>query len=137
MKVDFTTADPASAAATNSGAFFTGATALGNGVYYLAFPNGNYFGYYSYLSDPNYIYHFDLGYEYVFNANDGKGGVYLYDFKSGSYFYTSPSFPFPYLYDFSRSSVVYYYPSTTDAGRYNTEGVRWFYDTKTKQNFSK
>ena len=137
VKVDFTTADPVSTAATNPAAFFDGASSLGKGVYYLGFPNGNYFGFYSYLSDPNYVYHYDMGYEYVFNAYDGKSGVYLYDFKSGTYFYTSPTFPFPFLYDFSRQSVVYYYPSTSEAGHYNTNGVRYFYDTKTGQTFSK
>ena len=136
VKVDFTTGDPVTSA-TNPGAFFSGATSLGKGVYYLGFSGGNYFGYYSYLSDPNYIYHFDMGYEYVFNAYDGKKGIYLYDFKSGGYFYTSPEFPFPYLYDFSRNSVVYYYPDSKNAGHYNTNGVRYFYDTKTKQTFSK
>ena len=136
VKVDFTTADPVSTAATTPGAFFDGASSVGNGAYYLGFSNGNYFGYYSYLSDPNYIYHFDMGYEYVFNANDGKSGVYLYDFKSSTYFYTSPTFPFPYLYDFTRKSVIYYYPSSDSAGHYNTDGVRWFYDTSTGQTFS-
>ena len=90
--------------------FFSGETALSDGVYYLAFPSGHYFGYYSYLTDPHYIYHFDLGYEYVFDANDGKDGVYLYDFKSKTFFYTSPTFPFPYLYDFTLKTVLYYYP---------------------------
>ena len=137
VKVDFTTADAVSAAATNSSAFFTGANALGNGVYYLGFAGGNYFGYYSYMADPNYIYHFDLGYEYVTNANDGNSGVYLFDFKSQGFFYTSPSFPFPYMYDFSRQSVVYYYPDAGNAGRYNTNGVRYFYDCSTGETFSK
>ena len=137
VKVDFTTADAVSAAATNPAAFFTGASALGNGVYYLNFDSGNYFGYYSYLADPNYIYHFDLGYEYVTDANDGKAGVYFYDFKSGTFFYTSPSFPFPYMYDFSRQSVVYYYPDAGNAGHYNTNGVRYFYDCTTGETFSK
>jgi len=36
-------------------AFFSGEVALGNGVYYLQFPNGNVFGYYAYLSDPHWI----------------------------------------------------------------------------------
>lgn len=137
VKVDFTTADAVSVAPTNSAAFFNGASAVGNGVYYLGFAGGNYFGYYSYLTDPNYIYHFDLGYEYVINANDGKAGVYLYDFKSGSFFYTSPTFPFPYLYDFSRQSVIYYYPDPGNAGRYNTNGVRYFFDCATGETFSK
>ncbi len=118
-------------------AFFGGEVALGNGVYYLAFPSGNPFGYYSFLSDPHYIYHDDLGYEYVFDANDGKSGVYLYDFASNDFFYTSPSFPFPYLYDFGLNSVVYYYPDPNNPGRYNTNGVRYFFVFNTGQIISK
>ena len=113
-------------------AFFTGETALSNGVYYLTFPNnGNVFGYYSYLSDQRYIFHQDMGYEYVFDAADGKSGVFLYDFKSGHFFYTSPSFPFPYLYDFSLNAPLFYYPSPNDPQRYNTNGVRYFYNFAT------
>ena len=117
--------------------FFTGETPLSDGVYYLAFPSGNPFGYYSYLTDPRYLYHFDLGYEYWFDAADGKGGVYFYDFESGSFFYTSPSFPFPYLYDFSLDTVLYYYPDPANPGRYNTGGVRYFYDFATGQIIKK
>lgn len=117
--------------------FFDGETALSNGVYYLSFPSGNPFGYYSYLTDPRYIYHFDMGYEYWFDAADGKGGVYLYDFKSSSFFYTSPSFPFPYLYDFSLNAVLYYYPDPNNAGHYNTNGVRYFYNFATGQIITK
>ncbi len=117
--------------------FFNGQTTLSNGVYYLAFPNGNYFGYYSYLSNPLYIYHFDLGYEYLFDAADGKSGVYFYDFKSSDYFYTSPTFPFPYLYDFNLNTVLYYYPDPSNAGHYNTGGVRYFYNFATGQIISK
>jgi uncharacterized delta-60 repeat protein len=113
--------------------FFDGQVSVGNGVYYLSFPSGNYFGYYSFLSNPAYIYHFDLGYEYVFDAADGNSGVYFYDFKSGSFFYTSPGFPFPYLYDFSLNSTVYYYPDPTEPGHYNTNGVRYFYVFSTGQ----
>ena len=112
-------------------AFFTGETALSNGVYYLAFANGSYFGYYSFLTDSHYIYHFDLGYEYVFDAADGHGGVYFYDFKSSTFFYTSPSFPFPYLYDFTLNAVLYYYPDPSNPGHYDTNGVRYFYDFAT------
>ncbi len=117
--------------------FFQGEAALANGVYYLSFPGGSPFGYYSYLTDPNYIFHFDLGYEYVFDAADGKGGVYFYDFASSGFFYTSPGFPFPYLYDFSLNSVVYYYPDPNNAGHYNTNGVRYFYVFNTSQIISK
>ena len=111
--------------------FFSGETVLNNGVYYLAFPSGQYFGYYSYLNDPHYIYHFDLGYEYCFDANDGKDGIYFYDFDSKDFFYTSPTFPFPYLYDFTLKTVLYYYPNPSEAGHYNTNGVRYFYDFAT------
>ena len=118
--------------------FFTGQVALSQGVYYLAFPaNGNIFGYYSYLSDPRYIYHFDLGFEYVFDANDGNSGVYLYDFKSKDFFYTSTGFPFPYLYDFSMHTTLYYYPDPNNAGHYNTDGVRYFYDFATGKMITK
>jgi cyclophilin family peptidyl-prolyl cis-trans isomerase len=111
--------------------FFAGQQNIGNGVYYLQFPNGNYFGYYTYLSNPNYIYHYDLGYEYVFDANDGQNGVYLYDFKSGHFLYTSPNFPFPYIYDFTLNAVLYYYPDPNNAGRYNSNGTRYFYNFAT------
>ncbi len=108
--------------------FFTTEVALGNEAEYLAFPaNGNVFGYYGYLADPHYIYHFDLGYEYWLDAADGKDGVYFYDFKSGGYFYTSPAFPFPYLYDFTLNTVLYYFPDPKNPGRYNTDGQRYFY----------
>ena len=117
--------------------FFAGATALNRGVYYLALPNGNPFGYYSFLSDPNYLYHFDLGYEYVFDANDGQSGVYLYDFASSTFFYTSPTFPFPYLYDFSLNAVLYYFPDPNYPGRYNTNGTRFFYNFATGQIITK
>ena len=108
-------------------AFFNGETLVSNGVYYLAFPNGNFFGYYSFLTDPAYIYHFDLGYEYVFDANDGNDGVYFYDFASSDFFYTSPTFPFPYLYDFNLKTVLYYYANPNLAGHYTTN-PRYFYD---------
>jgi hypothetical protein len=117
-------------------AFFTGEVALSNGVYYLAFSNGNFFGYYSYLSDPHYIYHFDMGYEYLFDANDGQSGIYFYDFASSTYFYTSPSYPFPYLYDFSLNALLYYYPDTNNPGRY-TSNLRYFYNFATGQIITK
>ena len=116
--------------------FFAGQTLLGSGVYYLAFPNGNVFGYYSYLSDPNYLYHFDLGYEYVFNADDGVGGVYFYDFASSDFFYTSPTFPFPYLYDFGLKAFLYYFPNSSLPGHYTTN-PRYFYDFATGQVITK
>ncbi len=114
-------------------AFFTGEEPLSNGVYYLAFPgNGNIFGYYTYFSDPHYLYHFDMGYEYVVAAADGSSGLYLYDFASNSWFYTSPSFPFPYLYDFTLGATLYYFPTNNNPQRYTT-GPRYFYNFKIGQ----
>ena len=108
--------------------FFDGQAALAGGVHYLAFANGNVFGYYTFLAEAHYLYHFDLGWEYVIDAADTQGGAYLYDFTSEHWFYTSPTFSFPYLYDFTLNSVLYYYPDPSNPGRYNTNGVRWFYD---------
>ena len=117
--------------------FFDGQVALSNSVEYLQFASGNPFGYYSFLTDPHYIYHFDLGYEYVFDAGDGYDGVYLYDFRSSDFFYTSPIFPFPYLYDFNLGTVLYYYPDPKNAGRYNTNGIRYFYNFATGKVITK
>ncbi len=116
-------------------AFFTGQELLSKNIYYLTLPNGNSFSYYTFLADPHYLYHFDLGYEYVFDANDDNNGIYLYDFASKSFWYTSPVFPFPYLYDFSLNTVLYYYPDPdpSNPGRYDTDGVRYFYRFDTGQ----
>src|SRR5882724_1574521 len=113
-------------------AFFSGEVSLGNGVYYLQFPNGTPFGYYAYLTDQNFIYHFDLGFEYLFDANDANHGIFFYDFMSNHFFYTSPSFPFPYLYDFSLNTVLYYYPDPNNPGHYTTN-PRYFYNFATGQ----
>jgi len=115
------------ASVTQHPAFFAGEAALSNGVYYLALPNGNVFGYYSYLTDPRYIYHFDMGYEFVYDPNDGSGAVYMYDFASSHWWYTARNYPFPYLYDFSLNALLYYYPDTANAGHY-TATPRYFYD---------
>ena len=112
--------------------FFNGEIALQNGVYYLQFPNGTPFGYYTYLTDPRWIYHFDMGYEYWFDANDGHSGIYFYDFASNHFFYTSPSFPFPYLYDFTLNTVLYYFPDPNRPGHY-TANPRYFYNFATGQ----
>ena len=90
------------------------------------------FGYYAYLSDPRFIYHFDMGFEYWFDANDGHSGIYFYDLMSTHFFYTSPSFPFPYLYDFSLNTVLYYFPDPNRPGHY-TANPRYFYNFATGQ----
>ena len=119
-------------AVTAHPSFFAGENPLANGVYYLALPNTNIFGYYSYLPDPHYLYHFDLGYEYVVDANDGAGGLYLYDFASGHWWYTGRTYPFPYLYDFTLSAFLYYYPDTNSPQHY-TASPRFFYNFTASQ----
>ncbi len=97
-------------------AFFAGEASLGSNIYYLQFPNGNLFGYYSLQFFP-IIYHFDLGFEAF--VDGGNGSAYLYDFTSSHWFFTSPSL-FPYLYDFTLSSWLYYFPDTKNPGHYTT-----------------
>ena len=103
---------------TQTAPFFNGASALSDGFFYLQFPDGNLFGYYNFNFTP-YLYHSDLGFEYPFDAADGSGGIYLYDFKSSDFFYTSPAL-FPYLYDFNLNSFLYYYPDTKNPGHYTS-----------------
>ena len=101
--------------------FFNGEDSMGSGVLYLRFDGRGYqnastnvgigiysssttsynynsgqtFGYYTHLSDPNYIYHFDMGYEYVFDAHDGRNGVYFYDFQEPRLFLHQPELSVP------------------------------------------
>ena len=98
--------------------FFAGQAELNSGFYYLAFPNGTPFGYYSFTFYP-FLYHDDLGFEYFVNANDGQNGAYLFDFKLGVFFYTNPTL-FPYLYNFGTNSFFYYYIDTQRPGHYTT-----------------
>ncbi|MGO9605684.1 MAG: hypothetical protein ACLQAT_20250 [Candidatus Binataceae bacterium] len=104
-------------------AFFNRQVSVGNGLYYLEFPDKTFFGYY-YLPDYPYLYHYGLGWEYVYDANDGAGGVFFYDFGLHAYLYTNPSF-FPYFYDYSLGSFLYYYSGTS----------RYFYDFNTHTVF--
>ncbi len=108
---------------TSHPAFFTGEAALSNDVYYLAFSNGNIFGYYTYAYFP-YLYHFDAGFLYFIDG--GNSTAYLYDFTSNSWWFTSPSL-WPYLYDFNLNHWLYYFPDTANPGRY-TRSPRYFYD---------
>ena len=88
-------------------AFFAGNVSVGSGFYYLQFANGNPFGYYNLAGSGYafpYFFHDDLGLEYFFDADDGLGGAYLYDFASSTFFYTSPTYSWPYLYDFTLNS---------------------------------
>ena len=120
---------------TQRAPFFAGSVALSDGFYYLKFADGVPFGYYNFNYSP-YLYHSDLGFEYPFDAADGSNGVYLYDFTSKTFFYTSSSL-FPYLYDFTLNTFLYYYPDPADPDHYNTDGTRYFYDFATGQVISK
>jgi len=99
-------------------AFLSNEISLGSGVYYEQFPGQNVFGFFNYASS-TILYHYDLGYEAVVQANDAAGGVYLYDFTSGHWFYTN-SATFPYLYDFTLKAWLYYFPSTTNPDHYSS-----------------
>ncbi len=116
--------------------YFANEQYIGSGVYYLTFPYSAPFGYYSYLADNHYMYHFDLGWEYVFDSRDSDEGIYLYDFASSTFFYTSVELKFPYLYDFSLDAVLYYYPDAANPGRY-TSNPRYFYNFSTGQIITK
>ncbi len=103
---------------TQSTTFFTGETALAGGVYYLQFANSTPFGYFSYVA-PTILYHFDMGFESLVLSNDAQGGVYLYDFATAHWFYTTPSL-FPYLFDFSLNGWLYYFAATNNPGHYSS-----------------
>ncbi len=119
-------------------AFFAGEAFLGNGTYYLNFPNGTLFGYYGFLSGslitPNaWIYHVDLGYEYLVEGTP-PGSIYIWDFSSQHWWYTSAAL-FPNLYDFSIGSWIYYFPSATQGDHY-TSNPRYFVNLITKVIFT-
>ncbi len=100
---------------------------MGSGVYYLQFSeDGNPFGYYTFLSS-SILYHYDMGYEACVPGS--AADIYLYDFTSGHWFYTSTTL-FPYLYDFTLSNWLYYFPNTTSLGHYTTN-PRYFSDLMT------
>lgn len=112
-------------------AFFSGEDNLGSGVYYLAFPDGNLFGYYAYTGG-GWIDHFDMGYEYV---DPGAGtNVYFWDLSTGHWWYTSAS-EFPYLYDFTLNAWLYYYPNPQSAGHYSAN-PRYFVNLATNVIFT-
>jgi len=94
--------------------FFRGQAYQGKDVFYLRMPNGNEFGFYSYVPYPT-IYHYGLGFLHVWNAGDG--GVYFYDYTSGHFWYTSRAI-YPNIYDYTRQAFLYYYPNAEGATRY-------------------
>ena len=83
----------------------------------------SWFGYYTTLGYP-LVYEYSLGYEYVF---PGGSGVYLFDYKSGHFFYTQNSY-YPFVYDFTLGTYLYYYPGNGNP--------RYFYDYGTSKVIS-
>ena len=106
-------------------AFVSGEAQLAGDYFYLAFPSGQTFGYYSYEFYP-YLYQTDLGFEYVIAANDSANGAYLYDFGLQTFLYTSPTL-YPYLYNFSAGAFYYFFTGTGDPA------ARVFYNFGTSQ----
>ncbi len=96
--------------------FFTGEVWLGSGVNYLQLPDANLFGYYTFVAN-SIFYHYDMGYEAFIPGS--ASDIYLYDFTSGHWIYTSSSL-FPYLYDFTLNTWIYYFQDTKNAGHYTT-----------------
>jgi hypothetical protein len=118
----------------NAMPFFAGAVDGGNGTKFLQTSGGKPFGYFGYLGNNNWMYHADLGYLYVISANDASNGIYMWDMKSGHWFYTSGA-TFPFMYDFTVNAWLYYFPSQTQSGHY-TSSPRNFVNMTTNQFFS-
>ncbi len=98
--------------------FFSGEASVGSGFYYLVFPNGTLYGYYTYGFFP-YLYHNDMGFQFFIDGNTTDRSVYLYDFTMNTFFYTTPAL-FPYLYDFTRNAWLYYFPDSNRPGSYTS-----------------
>jgi uncharacterized repeat protein (TIGR01451 family) len=107
--------------------FFNGAQSLGSGVYYLTFPDGTPFGSYTYLQG-SFLYHYDMGLEYIIATNDAGNDAYFYDFTSGHWWYTGPAL-FPNLYDFTLGAWIYYFIDPSNPGHYTTNPRKFAYDT--------
>ena len=105
--------------------FFSGEAQLAGDYFYLGFPDGQPFGYYSYQFFP-YLYQTDLGFEYFIAANDPANGAYLYDFTLQTFLYTSPAL-YPYLFNFNANAFYYFF---TGEG---TPANRVFYNFATQQ----
>jgi hypothetical protein len=112
-------------------AFFTGEVSLGSGVYYLQFPDGIPFGYYSFVAG-SLFYHYDMGYEAFIPGS--AADVYLYDFATNHWWYTSSGL-FPYLYDFTLNAWIYCFANTASPGHY-TSNPRYFSNLTTGMIFT-
>lgn len=116
--------------------FFQGQVDLSPDWNWLKFPDGTNFGYYT-VMDFGFplFYHYDMGFEWFFDANNDAHGAYLYDFSSKTFFYTDPQ-TFPFLYDFTLNTWLYWFPNTNNPGRY-TSNPRVFWDFATASAITK
>ena len=104
--------------------FFDGEAILDSGDFaYLAFPDGQVFGYYTYQFYP-YLYQTTSASSTPSRRPARTTACNLYDFKLAQFLYTSPTL-YPYLYNFGESAYYYYFTGTT--------APRVFYDFATKQ----
>lgn len=108
--------------------FFNDATSLGDSWYSLTGADHE-FGQFSMALYP-YVYHVDMGWEYVVDGDDGANGAYFYDFTDGAWVYSQPEI-FPFLYDFKRDAWLWYQPADGTADHY-TSNPRKFYDFTTQ-----
>jgi hypothetical protein len=93
--------------------------------------NGNLFGYYTLVASGTF-YSLRHGYEAFIPGS--AADIYLYDFTSGHWLYTS-STSFPYSYDFTLRTWIYYFPNTKIPGRYTTN-PRYFANRTTGLTFT-
>jgi uncharacterized membrane protein len=107
---------------TSKPAFFSGEIEIGTNTFYLA-KSGTTFGFYQWLAGSQ-IHHLDLGYEFVMPSQEKTPAVYLFDFKSGHWFYASLS-QFPYLYDLTQKLWLRYLPEPGRPGRYTAHPRRF------------
>ena len=114
--------------------FFDGATPVAGStnVFFLKFPNGNVFGYYTYRyvdqAGNTLIGHFDMG-PVFFYGNSTQSSAALLDFNSGHQMLTSSSFPMLWdqnltdtisfgFFPLSLPGFISYLPDPNQANRY-------------------
>jgi len=107
---------------TSKPAFFSGEIEIGTNTFYLA-KSGTAFGFYQWRTSSQ-IHHLDLGDEYVLPSQEKTPAVYLFDFKSGHWFYSSFS-QLPYLYDLTQKVWLRYLPEPGRPGRYTAHPRRF------------
>ena len=99
----------------------------GSTIHQEGFINSDWYGWLT-AEDYPYIQHLNHGYQYVFfNYGDdpSQDAWYFYDFTTGGWFYTRPSY-YPYLFAYARDAWLWYVLGTGNG----VNEKRWFYDYK-------